>query len=112
MIRHLNDFSYKKYGSRAQNKDVQEIREETKLSEHLEVDGDTQPVYKTTSDVWLWPEEGMTVISVSRDGEEFRSYYLDQPICLCLNMYFYLSPQAKGTKAKINKWDLIKFESF
>lgn len=95
MIRHLNDFSYKKYGSRAQNKDVQEIRMETKLSEHLELDGDTQPVYKTVSDVWLWPEEGMTVISVSRDGEEYRSYYLDQPICLCLNMYFYLSPMRR-----------------
>ena len=95
MIRHLNDFSYKKYGSRAQNKDVQEIREEMKLSEYLEVNGDTQPVYKTTSDVWLWPEEGMTVISVSRDGEAFRSYYLDQPICLCLNMYFYLSPMRR-----------------
>ena len=27
-------------------------------------------------------------------------------------MYFYLAPQAKGTKAKINKWDLIKLESF
>ena len=95
MIRHLNDFSYKKYGSRAQNKDVQTIRNETKLVQHLELDGETQPVYKTLADVWLWPEEGMTVISVSRDGEEYRSYYLDQPICLCLNMYFYLSPMRR-----------------
>ena len=27
-------------------------------------------------------------------------------------MYFYLSPQAKATKAKINKWNYIKIKSF
>lgn len=95
MIRHLNDFSYEKCGSRVQNKDVQTIRDESKLAQHLELDGETQPVYKTVADVWLWPEEGMTVISASRDGEEFKSYYLDQPICLCSNMYFYLSPMRR-----------------
>ena len=95
MIRHLNDFSYKKYGSRAQNKDVQTIREAIKLVQHLEVDDETQPIYKTVSDVWLWPEEGMTVISVSEDGVEFKSYYLDQPVCLCINKYFYLSPMRR-----------------
>ena len=28
------------------------------------------------------------------------------------NIYFDLSPQARKTKAKINKWDLIKLKTF
>lgn len=95
MIRHLNDFSFKRYGSRAQSRDVQTIRDETKLVQHVQVHGEKQPVYKTLTDIWLWPEEGMTALSVSRDGVEFKSYYLDQPVCLCLNMYFYLSPMRR-----------------
>ena len=30
----------------------------------------------------------------------------------CSNIILDLSPQAKETKAKINKWDLIKFKAF
>jgi AraC-like DNA-binding protein len=92
MIRHLNDFSFTGYGTRSRLPDVQTIRSETTLDLHLELEGEKQPVYKTVADIWLWPEEGMTVVSVSNDGVEFESYYLDQPVCLCLNKYFYLSP--------------------
>lgn len=95
MIQCLNDFSFKKYGSRVPDRDVQTIRDDTGVVQHVEIDGEKQPVYKTVSDIWLWPEEGMTVISVSIDGAEFKSYYLDQPVCLCVNIYFYLSPMRR-----------------
>ena len=28
------------------------------------------------------------------------------------NIFFYISPEAKNIKAKINKWDLIKLKNF
>ena len=30
----------------------------------------------------------------------------------CSNIFLDLSPKAMGTKAKINKWDLIKLKNF
>ena len=35
--------------------------------------------------------------------------FTDMDLC---NIYLYVSPQAKDTKAKINRYDLIKLKAF
>ena len=42
-------------------------------------------------------------------GEKIGSKILD---IACSNILSYISPQARETKKKINKWDYIKLNSF
>ena len=39
----------------------------------------------------------MTVLFVSMDGENYESFYLDQPVCICAEKYFYLAPLRRET---------------
>ena len=92
MIQHLNQFGFYKYGIREPDRDPDDIRKESKLIQQVELDWEIQTVYQAASDTRILPDGSMTVLSVSADGENFDSFYLDQPVCICADKYFYLSP--------------------
>ena len=92
MIQHLNQFGFYKYGVREPDRDPEHIRREAKLTQQVELDWEKQTVYQAVSDVRILPDGSMTVLSVSADGEKFDSFYLDQPVCICADKYFYLAP--------------------
>lgn len=95
MIQHLNDFTFQRYGIREPDRDLESIHKSVKFCQHVTLNKEKQPVYRTVCDTRIIPEMGMTVLSISQDGEEFDSFYLDQPVCLCQNLYFYLSPMRR-----------------
>ena len=92
MIQHLNQFGFCKYGVREPNRNADDIRREAKLIQQVELDWEKQTVYQAVSDTRILPDGNMTVLSVSTDGEKFDSFYLDQPVCICADNYFYLAP--------------------
>ena len=92
MIQHLNQFGFYKYGVREPDRNPEDILREAKLTQQVELDWEKQTVYQAASDVRIIPNGSMTVLSVSSDGEKFDSFYLDQPVCIYANNYFYLAP--------------------
>ena len=48
-------------------------------------------VYCAKADTWATFGAGMSVLSVSTDGEAYQHYYLDKPVCIRKGMLFALS---------------------
>ena len=55
------------------------------------------PIYRAACDTWLYPNSGMTVLSVSADSQDFQHFYLDKPVCVDSGIYFCLSPFRQAT---------------
>ena len=83
MIGNLNQLSFQRYGS---------IRSErTHASEHpgrdvekrvLDLGLDNIPIYVSQGESWLRSHVGMTVLSVSADGENYQHFYLDKTVSI------------------------------
>lgn len=48
--------------------------------------------YRAGSKTWVAGESGVTVLSVSEDGEDYRDFFLDRPVILHDGIWFRLSP--------------------
>ncbi len=92
MIQNLNQVNFQEYGSvvpeRAQAS--QNVGKSGVPALQL-VPGDVT-VCKTMSDTWVNCGTGVSVLSVSTDGERFQHYYLDKPACIREGIYFMLNP--------------------
>lgn len=89
---HLNQFGFYRYGIREPAANTEEICREAKMTQQVVLNWETQTVYKTVSETRILPDGSMTVLSVSQDGENFESFYLDQPVCISPDRFFYLAP--------------------
>ncbi len=52
---------------------------------------DAVDVLRAAGPTWLVNQCGMTVLSVSANGEDFRHYYLDKPVCVQEGIFFSVS---------------------
>ena len=92
MIRNLNQVTFQGFGTvppeRSQSARVfdKNIAVTMKLSQNETV------VYRARGEVWATCGTGMSVLSVSLDGENYQHYYLDKPVCIRPQVYFSLSP--------------------
>ena len=91
MIQNLNQVSFQGYGSvlpeRVQSKKNSQQAESRLI--HL-VCGDG-PVFYADSDVILGCGSGSSVLSVSRDGQNYQDYYLDKQVCVHGGIHFALT---------------------
>lgn len=93
MIGNLNQLSFRRYGS---------IRSERiHASEHagkgvdkrvVQLQTDHNPVYVSQGESWLRNYNGMTVLSVSMDGEAYQHFYLDKTVSIHPGVRFALTP--------------------
>lgn len=92
MILNLNQVNFRGFGtilperspaSRQAGKDI--------WQETLHLASDSNPLYQARSETWLCCVSGMTVLSVSENGQEFFHYYLDKPVYVKKGVYFSLS---------------------
>ena len=97
MIQHLNQFGFYRYGMREPERSAEDIRRSAKLTQQVKLDWEKQTVYQTVSDTHILPDGSMTVLFISIDGENYESFYLDQPVCICAEIYFYLAPLRRET---------------
>ena len=90
MIRNLNQVTFQGFGTippeRAQN-----IRGLDKGTEIVLTGADAQ-VYRAASDTWISCGSGTSVLSVSREEEEFQHFYLDKRVCVATGVYFAVTP--------------------
>lgn len=92
MIQHLNQFSFYKYGLRKQEGNGEIAPVEDRPFQQIAIDWEKQTVFLSLSETWIFPDGSMTILSVSKDGESYESFYLDQPVCVHQGIYFYLAP--------------------
>ena len=91
MIQNLNQLSFKAFGYvESERCNPRENRPD--VMEKITLDWEKQVVYQAKSDTHILFCEGMTVLSVSLDGETFQSFYLDKRIRVRAGVYFCLYP--------------------
>ena len=87
MIKNLNQMSFQEYGN--------VVTERSSAFDNITplhlIQGDVT-VCKAVSDIWINCSQGMSILHVSRDGENFEHFYLDKPALLKKGMYYALDP--------------------
>ena len=91
MIRNLNHLTFQGFGTVAPERPPQENTPAPDRTPLTLLRGDAV-VYQAAVDTYLSAGNGMTVLSVSRDGNQFQHFYLDKTVCLHPNTFFCLSP--------------------
>ena len=90
MIRNLNQMTFQGFGNippeRAQNARGLEKGTEYPLST-----ADAK-VCRAVSETWISCGTGTSVLSVSKDGENFLHFYLDKRVCIASGVLFALTP--------------------
>ena len=90
MIRNLNQLNFADFGTVAPERREQPVSPQER--QRLEASQDHVPLYRAQCDTWLYGTGGMTVLSVSADGEGFQDFYLDKSVCVREGVYFSISP--------------------
>ena len=109
MIRNLNPIAFQGFGTvlseraQAPNRPVKEEKNLQKLST------EDACVYKAQGEVRMDFSKGMTVLSVSKDGETFLHFYLDKPVCIKADIYYSLFAYRGDAEAYV-AWDLPPVE--
>ena len=94
MIRNLNQLNFRGFGTilpeRADSTGTAGRAGNRRLL-HLPTRKEV-PIYRAAGDTWVTNQSGMTVLSVSMDGENFQHFYLDKPVCVKAGVHFTLAP--------------------
>ena len=96
MIRHLNPESFRAFGAILADRSGVSGRpnhHSVYLSEGA------VSSYRTVAPLWLGAESGLTILTVSQDGEHFEDFYLDKAVKLRAGIWFRLT--AFGGKASV-----------
>ncbi len=99
MIRNLNHLTFKGFGQVSQERAPEAgSAAPSPAPRELLLTRKDAPVYRAIAPVWLYSSDtGMTVLSVSADGESFQHFYLDKAVCVQPGILFCLSPFRQDT---------------
>ena len=90
MIRNLNQMTFQEFGTILPEK-AQSGRPLDKGIE-LEMKQGEAPVFRASSETWICGGNGMSVLSLSKDGENFQHFYLDKTVCIKNQMIYSVTP--------------------
>lgn len=92
MIRNLNQVTFQGFGSvppeRTQNAKLFEKNEAVSLA----LSQSETVIFRAKADTWVTFDSGISVLSVSHDGENYQHFYLDKPVCIRADVLFAVSP--------------------
>ena len=109
MIQNLNQLTFKNYGTVMSERHTAKVSQGDHIGKKRNLNWDFQTIYRAASDTHIVSAGGMTVLSVSVDGENFESFYLDKLVCVQSNVYYFLSPFRHGN-ATVNVFAEIDSE--
>ncbi|MBE6947310.1 MAG: AraC family transcriptional regulator [Ruminococcaceae bacterium] len=92
MIQHLNHLNFKDFGLVESERNVAVEESTAEEWKTLTLNWNQYTVYQAVEETRIINNSGMAVLSVSLDGIEYRSFYLDKRVHLNANVFFYLSP--------------------
>jgi len=92
MIRNLNQVSVQGFGNvppeRTQSAKLFEKNDAVSLT----LSQAETVIYSAKADTWVTFDSGISVLSVSHDGESYQHFYLDKPVCVKEGVRFAVSP--------------------
>ena len=92
MIRNLNQMSFQGFGNVPPER-TQSARAFVKNEAlSLTLSQAETVIYRAKTDTWVTFDSGISVLSVSHDGEEYEHFYLDKPVCVKSGVLFAVSP--------------------
>ncbi|MDO5401620.1 MAG: AraC family transcriptional regulator [Eubacteriales bacterium] len=93
MIRNLNQMTFQDFGTVPPERNVQSVKNIDKSAvKTWDLSQTESVIYRARSETWLWGSVGISVLSVSGDGEQYLNYYLDKQVCIRPGVLFSLSP--------------------
>ena len=88
MIWNLNQVNFRGFGTILPEKE----QLTTQVNHHsIPLSPENTCVYQSVADTWLNSESGVTILSVSEDGEHYRDFYLDKSVWIQKGIYFALT---------------------
>ena len=91
MVRNLNQVTFQGFGTVPPERSQGVSYIDKSTATVWELSGPEGIVCRAKSDTWVTFGTGMSVLSVSRDGEDYQHYYLDKPVCIRQGTLFSLS---------------------
>ena len=92
MIRNLNQVTFQGFGTVPPER-TQSLKDFDKNAASVWTLSQSETaVCRAREETWVSCGSGMSVLSVSRDGEQYQHYYLDKAVRVKQGIYFTLSP--------------------
>ena len=92
MIRNLNQMTFQGFGTVPPERNQSAKYFDKSAAVVWKLSASEADVCQAGTEVWVTSGSGMSVLSVSRDGENYQDYYLDKPVCIHPGIFFTLSP--------------------
>ena len=91
MIRNLNQVAFQGFGTVPPERTQGAKSFDKNAAAVWELSSSEAVLFRAESEVWVTFGTGMSVLTVSQDGENFQHYYLDKPVCIHPGILFALS---------------------
>ena len=105
MIRNLNQVTFQGFGNvppeRTQSAKLFEKSEAVSLT----LSQKETAIYCAKAETWVTFDSGISVLSVSHDGEHYQHFYLDKPLCIKSGVIFSLTPFQGAASVEIAAFD-------
>ena len=102
MISNLNQLSFQAYGViKSERIRSRNLAQKAEVCEILELHRGECPIWVSHSEVWLCNHSNMTVLSVAREEEGFRHFYLDKVVCIKPGIRFAVHPYQDSSAVEI-----------
>ena len=92
MIRNLNQVTFQGFGTVPPERTQSASNFDKNTAVTMELSQAETAIFRAKTETWVTCGSGMSVLSVSQDGENYQHYYLDKPVCIKADVLFSLSP--------------------
>ena len=100
MIRNLNQMTFQGFGTIPPER-AQATKGREKGNEY-HLPAEEAEVFRAASETWISCGSGTSVLSVSRDGENYQHFYLDKRACVAAGVLFAVTPFKGDASVFIN----------
>lgn len=92
MIRNLNQMTFQGFGTVPPERSQNAKEFDRNAAAVWKLSQSETAIYRAKVETWLNCGSGMSVLSVSLDGESYQHYYLDKAVCVKPEVLFSVSP--------------------
>ena len=92
MIRNLNQVTFQGFGTVPPERTQNAKNMDKSAAVSWKLSQSEAVIYRAKAETWISCGSGMSVLSVSRDGESYQQFYLDKSVCVKPEILFALSP--------------------